>query len=135
MTEINNFIDIIKSNIANANLTYIKRHKNNGENKLPFNKALYASLINLNKSGLIPVRNHLEAENICNVTKSALVKNRSNSKTNKHISDINDEMIKALYDPENKLIFSNNLKFNSDNKSFRRNNKNRFFNITFKRRV
>ncbi len=124
MTEINNFIDIIKSNIANADLTYIKRHKKDGENKLVFNKALYASLMNLKKSGLVPVRNHLEAENICNVTKQALVKNRSNYKTNKHISDLNNEMIKALYDPENKFISPNNLKFNSDNKSFRRNNRN-----------
>ena len=136
MTEINCFIDIVKSNIKNADKTYIKRHKkgnikrnlkgnqNGTKNLLTFNNALYASVINLNKSGLVSVRNHLEVEDICDVTPTALVKNRSNPKTYQHISRLNDEMIETIYDLDNNFIYPNDMKFNTDNTSLGRNNKN-----------
>lgn len=136
MTEINRFIDIVKSNIKNADKTYIKRHKkgnkkgnkkghpNETRNILTFRNALYASVINLNKSGLVSVRNHLEVEDICDVTPTALVKNRLNPKTYQHISRLNDEMIETLYDLDNNFIYPNDMKFNTDNTSLRRNNKN-----------
>jgi hypothetical protein len=96
MNNTNKYLDYIRDYIKDSDETFIIRHnKNKDNNKMNFGTTLYASLMNLNKSSVSKVRNHMDIDkNInINVSKNAIIKTRNNEKTYKHIDALTQIMM------------------------------------------
>ena len=126
MTEIiSKFTDIMNTKIKNLDSTYIKRLNRDKDgniiNKLCFKDVLFASVHNLNDSIDI-VKGTLKKDCKISVSKNAIVKQRNKPTTHQHIRDLNDHLIKEIYNKNNNFINPNNLKIDQNKTSFRRNN-------------
>ena len=136
MDSINKFICKINDLINEYNSDYVKRYNKNDENKLDLKNILYASLINLNSSGISYVASKLELDGIVkSVSKNAVIKKRVNPNTYLSVKCINDDLINFIYNSDD-IINKYNFSINSDNKSYVRSklpNKSLFINNTSNR--
>ena len=134
-------IKYIRTNIVDLNKKFIKRHNNDeAKDKLNFRNTLYASTQILKKSSIDNVVADLKLDNIVTVSKNSLVKKRNNDTAGVCIKELNDNMLKMIYDPKNKFLKPYNFKLGPDKKSYvcsgvnyNKNDKNLFINRTTKR--
>ena len=129
----------ITNKIKDLDLSFLIRYDPKNKSKLNFTNILFASLSNLNCSGIESVSSFLEEEKIVTVTKTALINKRNDSKTFEYIRKLNEHLINIFYDPDN--FFINRYNFNIDTKhscyidyngnhNGNHNNNNLFINTT-----
>lgn len=106
------FCNKLNSIIESINDKYVKRTNKDG-NKLDLRNTLFASVHVLRTSTEIAT-SKLETKGISTVTKQALIKKRNNDNTRKSIKNINDNLIKEIYNKNNKFIPSYNFSIDYD---------------------
>ena len=110
------------------------------KNKLDFKNTLYAPTQILKKSSIDNVVAYLELDNIVLVSKNSLVKKRNNDTAGACIKELNDIILKMIYNPKNKFLKPYNFKLGPDKKlyigsgvKYNKNNKKLYINRTTKR--
>lgn len=123
MNYIKNLLTIIDNNLNNLNATYTKRINIDPLlNKLNFSNMLFASLHNLNESGISVANSYLKIDNIISVSKNAIVKKRNQDSTHEHLNSLNNIIINEFYNKVNGFIKPYNFCIAADKKSFIINN-------------
>ena len=114
-----NFKGSYIANIDELNKKFIKRNNNDGaKNKLDFKNTLYAPTQILKKTSIDNGVADLEHDNIVSVSKNSLVKKRNNDTAGAFIKELNNIILKMIYNPKNKFLKPYNFKPGPDKKSY-----------------
>jgi hypothetical protein len=121
--------------IINNNTEFIKR--NSDLNKLNLKNTIYASVLALKCTGMSNVSCDLNIDSIVDVSKNSLIKKRNNDTTYKCIKQVNDNIIKMIYNTDNNYLNSYNFGTNANKMSYFNNygpkDKSLYINQTNKR--
>jgi len=135
METIKKFWNNMTNIISKVNSKFVERTNDNG-NKLDIINTLFAS-INILRTSSELASSKLDTKKITSVTKQAINNKRKKKKTYQSIKNINDNLIKSVYDKNNGLIqqynFSLDKKHNcyiKNNNSYKRGDSDLFINRT-----
>jgi len=118
---IKNFCDKLNNIIHDENSKYVKRTNMDGGNKLDFINTLFASIHTLRTSTEV-ASSKLETKKISTFTKQALIKKRNNEKTYKSVKNINDNLVKMMYNKNNNFISQYNFSLDKEHNCYVKNN-------------